>query len=96
MCMADGCDGSAYKHVLRSGFPLVQVSRRLSSISKCLREAGPSSTALTIVYAEDRHAILEGERLHAMRMVATSCRIRARVLVALVGVVLVEDSGRSL
>lgn len=49
-----------------------------------------------MVYAEDRHAIIEGGRLHAMRMVATSCRYRARVLVALVGVALVEDSGRGL
>ena len=94
--MAGGCDGSAYKHVLRSGFPLVQMSRRLSSICKCSRKAGSSSTALTIMYAEDRHAIIEGGRLHAMRMVATSCRYRARVLVALVGVALVEDSGRGL
>jgi hypothetical protein len=67
-----------------------------SSICKCFRKAGPSCTALTIVYAEDRRAIIEGGRLHAMRMVATSCRFRARVLVALVGVVQVEDSGRGL
>lgn len=75
---------------------MAQMSRRLSSICKCFRKAGPSSTALTIVYVEYRHAMIEDGRLRAMRMVATSCRFRARVLVALVGVVLVEDSGRGL
>jgi hypothetical protein len=94
--MAGRCDGSAYKHVLRSGFPQVQTSRRLSSICKCSRRAGSSSAAQSILFVDESNTAFEGVRLHAIRMVVASCHFRARVLVALVGVVLVEDGGRGL